>query len=221
VNIEETGRDEVMRPIIEDSDTQEVVDAVAQDKALRAFLMSAIRDFQDRQALSDRTPNLRKLANNYAGSKGQRNAVGRICGAIESLYGRFDPSHVRGALLEALVQRAIQTRYGGGADWLENNIEFKVEEDDDVRETTTSVDVLGVDVAADLGECHDCKVRARKVDPKWLEELQDDFTQFGFRIGVATADSARVARRDLKRGGKLSAATAVITHDNWVLPLQP
>jgi hypothetical protein len=218
---EVTGRDEVMLPIIEDAATQEVVDAVAQDRVLLAFLMSVIRDFTDRQALTDRSPNLRKLANNYAHSKAERNAVGRICGSIETLYRDFDPAHVRGALLEALVQRAIKARYGGGSDWLQNNIEFRIEKGEDSHTTTTSVDVLGIDMAAELGECHDCKVRAKKVDPKWLKELQDDLAPIGFRIGIATAGSARVARRDLARIGKLSAATALITYDNWDLPLQP
>jgi hypothetical protein len=210
-----------MRPILEDENTQTIVDAVAQEAGLRTFLMSVIRDFKSRQALNDRNPNLRKTANNYAGSKVERNAVGRICGAIEALYRDFEPSHVRGALLEALLQRAIQTRYGGGSDWLENNIEFRVEHGGDSHTTTTSVDVVGLDVAAEQGECHDCKVRAKKVDVNWLEELQNDVAPFGFRIGIATADSARLARRDLKRQGRLAAATSVIAYDNWVLPLQP
>jgi len=221
MKIEETGRDEVMRPILEDENTQTIVDAVAQEAGLRAFLMSVIRDFKDRRELTARNPNLRKLANNYAGSRSERSAADRLCRSIELLYARFDPSNVRGAILEAVVQRAIQVRYGGGSDWLENNIAFRIERDGETLTTSTSVDVLGIDMTAESGECHDCKVRARKVDADWLNELQDKLAPFGFRIGIATADSARVAKREMKLLGGLNASTSVIAFDHWVLPLQP
>ncbi len=222
MKIVETGRDEVMRPILEHEKTQEIVDAVAQADSLRAFLMHVIRDFPTLESLADRKPNVRKLSNDYANSKAERNSAARICGAVETLFRGFDPSHVRGALLEALIQRAIQTRYGAREDWLENNIEFKVQLGAASHTTSTSVDVVGVDTASKVGECHDCKVRAKKFDLKWLKELRDDIAPFGFRVGIATADSARLARRDLQKAGfSLDASTVLVASDSWHLPLRP
>jgi hypothetical protein len=127
-------------------------------------------------------------------------------------------------LLEALVERSIKARYGGGDDTLTNNLRFRVEDDNgESHETSTSIDVIGVCAKTDAGECIDCKVRSRSFKSSWVDELIDDVGPFGFRIGLATADSTRTARGRLKhRGITLRKGLVLVTPDNWTtLPLLP
>ena len=90
---------------------------------------------------------------------------------------------------------------------LSNGVQYK---------TSTSLDVAGYD--GSRGECHDCKATAQRVDAGWIEELVDKMVPHDFRIGVATAESARVAAH----GMRVPAAVTVTGPDTWWedLPLQ-
>lgn len=217
-----TGSEDGHRPIFEHESTLEIVDAVQEHPRLLGLLTQIIRDFHDKESLKKRTLNLRKAGNYYAGQRVYRRPVEKICRGIETLYTDFEPSSVRGVLLEAMVQRSIQHRYGGSQDLVENNLEIRFEDGKRVHQTSTSIDVIGLDFAAELGECHDCKVSSKKFDCDWLRELTEKVAPFGFRIGIATADSEQVARRALRRNGfHLGASAVLVASDTWPLPLLP
>lgn len=217
-----TARDDGHQAIFDHAATQEIVDAVQEHPKLLGLLAQIIRDFRDRESLRQRTPNLRKVGNYYLGYRAHRNAVNVICAGIETLYGAFEPSSVRGVLLEAMIQRTIQSRYGASNDILDNNVAIRFEDGARVHQTSTSIDVFGLDSGAGKGECHDCKVSSKKFDPNWIQELTENVAPFGFRIGVATADSEQVARRALQRIGiRLGAAATLVASDSWRLPLLP
>jgi hypothetical protein len=200
---------------------EQVVEVVHAHRPLLAFLTSTLRDYRTASALKARNPSLRKLAAAQGAKKAERGALDRLCTAIERLYVKHDPSIVRGVIVEALVQRSIQPRYGGAADMLENNLRFRVEDGSgNSHETSTSIDVIGVCSSDDAGECIDCKVASKAFKPSWVEELTDRVAPFGFRIGLATTDSPQTARRRLKNAGiEVGGNTSLITPETWALPL--
>lgn len=209
------------RKVFGDSSVEEIVDLVHVHRPLLAFLTSVLRDYQTAHSLQARNPSLRKFANAQGAKKAERKALDRLCVEIERLYVRYDPSIVRGVVVEALVQRTIQPRYGAASDLLENNLRFKVEDGSgNSHETSTSIDVIGVCSTDDAGECIDCKVSSKSFKRSWVEELTDRVAPFGFRIGLATTDSPQTARRRLKSAGiGLGGNTSLITPEYWVLPL--
>lgn len=213
--------EDVHRKVFEDPLVEQVVEAVHAHRPLLAFLTSVLRDYRNASALKTRNPSLRKFAAAQGARRAERGSLDRLCTAIERLYAKHDPSTVRGVIVEALVQRSIQPRYGGADDMLENNLRFKVEDGaGNSHETSTSIDVIGVCGADAAGECIDCKVSSRAFKRPWIEELADHVAPFGFRIGLATADSPQTARRRLKSAGiGIGGNTSLITPENWALPL--
>jgi len=211
------------RKVFDDPLVEQVVEAVHAHRPLLAFLTSVLRNYQSANALRARNPSLRKLAAAQGAKKAERGPLDRLCTAIERLYGKHDASTVRGVIVEALVQRSIQPRYGGATDMLENNLRFRVEDGaGNSHETSTSIDVIGVCDSEDAGECIDCKVSSRAFKRSWVEELADHVAPFGFRIGLATTDSPQTARHRLKSTGiGIGGNTSLITPENWALPLLP
>jgi len=211
------------RQIFEDESTALIVEATRAHPHLTAFVAQIIRTFTAQSALTSRNPNLRQLSAVHQRGRHDRAAAQRICASIEHLYDEFDPGNVRGVLLEAMVQQAIQSRYGGARDLLENNLQIEISAEGKSHTTSTSVDVIGFDGDAEEGECHDCKVRSRDFDKDWLRELLSTVAPFGFRIGIATVDSAAVARRELARlGVHTTASGTLVTPDSLrLLPLLP
>ncbi len=209
------------RKVFGDVLVEQVVEIVHTHRPLLAFLTSVIRDYQSASALKNRNPSLRKLATAHGAKRAERRGLDDLCKGIERLYAKHDPSIVRGVLVEALVQRSIQPRYGGANDRLENNLRFRVEDGTgNIHETSTSIDVIGVCSAEDAGECIDCKVSSRAFKRSWVEELTDRVAPFGFRIGLATTDSPQTARHRLKSTGiGVSGNTSLVTPENWALPL--
>jgi hypothetical protein len=156
----------------------------------------------------------------------RRRRVGEL---LEDLYRAFHPgeNRVRGAVLEALLERHLVSRYGGPGEMLENNLKFAIG-NGSARYSSgeKSIDVFGFDGL--VGECHDCKVNPGKFDPDWVHELQDDVAPLGFKIGLVTAtDSRTFAEAKIARSGiRVSpTATTIITaedfHPRVSLPLQP
>jgi hypothetical protein len=226
VRIEQLEVEDAHRVVFEDPLVEQIVETAhgPNKRPLIAFVTQALRDYTDAESLTGRKPSLRKLASKVQKSKSEQGPLDQICTGIEGLYRKFDPGAVRGVLLEALVERSIKARYGGGDDTLTNNLRFRVEDDNgESHETSTSIDVIGVCAKTDAGECIDCKVRSRSFKSSWVDELIDDVGPFGFRIGLATADSTRTARGRLKhRGITLRKGLVLVTPDNWTtLPLLP
>jgi len=212
--------------VFEDPLVAQVVDAAhhaQHQRPMIAFATQALRDYKDLDSLSQRKPNLRKLASKVQKRKSESGPLSLICAGIEGLYKKYEPGTVRGVLLEALVERSLKSRYGGAKDILTNNMKFRVKEGDKTHETSTSIDVIGVCATSDAGECIDCKVRSRSFKSSWVDELLDEVSPFGLRIGLATADSAQVARSRLKdKKITLRKGSVLVTPDNWTaLPLLP
>jgi hypothetical protein len=223
MEVKTLGVEAAHRRVFNDERTQAIVDAAHDRRHLVALVAAIIRSFTTAASLTDRKPNLRQVGETHKSSSGDRSAVKTICDSAEGLYADFNPGNVRGVLLEAMVQRAIQTRYGGAGDLLDNNLEVEVCGGGKSHRTSTSIDVIGVDDEADLGECHDCKVRSRDFDGEWLKELTGSVAPFGFRIGMATVDSERVAQHELgKIGIRPTGGATIVTPYRWAdLPLHP
>jgi hypothetical protein len=210
--------------IFEDEATVAVTTIVGAHRRLLRLVVAVVREYRTEESLRNRDPSLRKYARTYVREKSDRAPIDAICTSIEKLYREFNPDHVRGILIEAMLQDAIKTQYGGGKDLLDNNVKFAVLHNGDQYTSTTSIDVIGFSDDARIGECHDCKVRSKAFDKKWLLELIGSVAPLGFRIGLATADSEARALHALKDMGiTLSPRYAVlITADRWpnLLPLQ-
>lgn len=219
VEVEDTHR-----KVFDDPLTEQIVEAVHAHPRLLAFVTSVLRSYVDKAALTARNPSLRKLASTHETKKSEQGPLNSVCTAIERLYGSHDPSTVRGVVVEALVQRSVQARYGGAKDLIENNLKFKVEDGNgNSHITSTSIDVIGVCATEKQGECIDCKVASR-FKQSWIEELMDLVAPFGFRIGLATTDSTQVATRRLKECGiDLRGNAVLVTPEVWMsaLPLLP
>jgi hypothetical protein len=207
--------------IFGDSLVEQVVESVHAHRPLLAFLTSVLRSYKSADALKTRNPSLRKFAAAQGAKRSERDALDRLCTAIERLYAKYDPGTVRGVIVEALVERTIKPRYGGADDLLNNNLRFRVEDGSgNSHETSTSIDVIGVCGADKAGECIDCKVSSRAFKRSWVEELTDRVAPFGFRIGLATTDSPQTARQRLKSAGiNIGGNTSLITPEHWALPL--
>ena len=52
-----------------------------------------------------------------------------------------------------------------------------------------------------VGECHDCKMKARFLDTQLINHLAQGLPRPAFRFGVVTGDSESVARQALARKG--------------------
>jgi hypothetical protein len=215
--------EDVHRKVFEDPSVERIVEAVHAHRPILAFVTHVVRDFHSEGALTARNPSLRKLVNVHAPKRSEQGPINDVCTSIERLYRLHDPGVVRGVIVEALVQRTIQARYGGAADTLENNLKFRVEDDSGNRyDTSTSVDVVGVCAKDDSGECIDCKVSSKRFKRSWIDELAERVAPFGFRIGLATVDSPQVAHRHLRGSGiSVGGNTALVTPDTWMhkLPL--
>jgi hypothetical protein len=198
--------------------------ALAKDAALyrtvRAFISRAIIRYKD-AADAESGPNgngfdIGTYGRLFAGDQPSEEtlaAVRRAGEALTELLRSYDPGHVRGAVIEGLVETRLRVRYGGHI--LDNNV-FLQFENGAAYTTSRSVDVVGWD--GDDGECHDCKARARAFVPEWILELEDDVGPRGLAIGLVTADSFRPAQRALANNGiRLRTATLISLEKLWDL----
>jgi hypothetical protein len=128
-------------------------------------------------------------------------AVARVRNAselIQDLYGRHDPARLRGALLEGLVRTRLEDRYAG--EFLEDNAYLSIR-NGVAYDSSTDIDVVGWDETDGVGECHDCKARARWLDPLWIKELDENLPTAEFKIGVVTTDSQLTVQARLQQNG--------------------
>lgn len=215
-------RDAAHERIFDDEDVAAVVEAAAVNRKLMHFLGNIVQryDSADAVRLGRRGggPNLESYANQFLGRGTDRKTAQPLIRLIEKLYGQHDPGNLRGTLIEAMVQRRLRVRYGSGL--LDNNVYVILTNQIDYR-TSTSIDVVGHD--GDVGECHDCKARARRVDAALITELVQNLGPHGFRFGIATADSTRVAVAELRQKGIDLEQVRILAPERWWdgLPLWP
>lgn len=125
---------------------------------------------------------------------------------------------LRGALVEGLVLARLGSRYTGHK--LEDNSHVTVTNGLNFTSSRT-IDVSGWD--GNRGECHDCKVRAKKVDLTLVHELEDNLPEPEFKIGVVATDSRLVMTDALRTLGysPTSQTTLIPLEELWDLaPLQ-
>lgn len=167
-------------------------------------------------------PGLRQLINRQPFDRQAKTQAERIVRALDGLYSAHDEGQVRGAVLERLAEQQIRSRYAGLGAMCENNIKFRVWGSKGDHTTSRSVDVVGWD--GTTGECHDCKVDARKFDAVLVAELERDVTPHGLVVGMVTADQRPTAERKLRAlNFRRATATALVTEETLfsVLPLRP
>jgi hypothetical protein len=126
--------------------------------------------------------------------------------ALEALYASYDPSHVRGALLEGFVARHLRLDYGDLS--VVDNAFLTIEtgertyrSEDNSISWDGSIDVAAWSVPRARGECHDCKVRASEINVEVLRELEKNLPDPEFRLGVVTTNSYLAALTKLKAKG--------------------
>lgn len=132
---------------------------------------------------------------------GERSRAARIVKGLVGLYRDFNEGHVRGVLLEQLVEQQLRSRYAGTGCLCENNVKIELGPASSRHQTSRGLDVVGWD--GRVGEGHDCKTDAVswKSKQSWLDELSSDVAPRGLLVGLVTADSRSVAERKLRREG--------------------
>lgn len=221
-----TGFETSHRDITTDSRTIELVGIVEKDKRLLGLLFQIIRRFHTAAELENgrdgKASNLEQLVRDYPVTPALLGARSKVRDLVHDLYHDFKPSEarVRGALLEAVVEGRLRTRYSGNGSMLENNLQFQIENGSTYSSGTKSIDVLGFD--GQLGECHDCKANAARFEPDWVHELQTEVATRGFRIGLVTATGSRSWAETLMRKAGITVApeTAILTSKDFY-PLTP
>ena len=206
--------DRAHQEIFDDEDFQYVVERASQSKAMLQFVGAAIRRYDGLKDVvhgkAGGDQNMEAYANSYHRDGRTRSTGVDIARRFARLYKRFDAGNVRGCLIEAMVQAQLRMRYAGAR--LENNVFVELSNGVSYR-TSTSADVVGYD--GQRGECHDCKARGRNVDMSWIAELVAELTPHEFRIGVATADSAPAASREMSGTAYLPRSVVVTGPESW------
>lgn len=146
-----------------------------------------------------------------------RQAVEEAARLLTRLYRRHDEGNLRGALLEGFLRFRLAVRYAPPAS-LNDNVVVIVSNGVTYR-TPTTIDVVGWD--GRVGECHDCKVRAKSVNFGLIQSLERDLPQ-EFRIGIVTVESRLAAAgRFHALGFRPRRATILSAEDLWEFaPLQ-
>ena len=120
----------------------------------------------------------------------------RLLTPLYAEFGASDARRLRGALVEGLVRARLRSRYGPQE--LSDNVTLELENGVKYK-SSTSVDVVGWDNS--LGECHDCKVHAKRFDVDLLRELDRNLPRKHFKIGAVTTESRSAALLALRRLG--------------------
>ena len=210
--------------ILDDPTYERLLDEAQAGRPVLELILAAIRQFHTlndvENGLGGTGPTLRKFASSWGRTRSERSAVSRVVRGMTQLYRRHRASDVRGMLLEGLVFRRLVPRYAGADCELHNNAKFRLENGASYTSGDRSIDVIGFDGSA--GECHDCKIQARRFEADWATELVGSVIPLGFRVGLVTADSEAVAWRHLREKGIDLAQVTVLTSESlWrAAPLQ-
>jgi hypothetical protein len=223
VRIGIVSRSEQYDAIHNDEAMTDIVEAVREHPHLLRLVAQLLREFQSLdqlRGLRSGRPSAHVFAQHYRSGRAVGRGVDKIVGGFDRLYMTFNEGNVRGAVLEALVESKIRSRYGGADHLLTNNVVFRLSNGQEYV-SSTSIDVIGFD--GERGECVDCKARSRAFAKPWIDELVANVVPRGLRVGLATADSTRTAERELKRNSVSTRNATIVTPDNFwqVLPLQP
>jgi hypothetical protein len=222
----ETTREAAFDAIMADSNFVDLVDEVIRHKVVLFFVAGVIKRYTSAADLADGPHGsgltIDVFAQRFVPTRGVSAAAGRAAQKVgvflKKLYASHDPAHVRGAIIEGLVERRLATRYSGSL--LENNVYLELANGTPYR-SSRSLDVFGWDES--VGEGHDCKARARQFVSEWTDELQRELVPRTLKVGLVTADSYRPAMDELKRAGvKIPQATLISLEQLWdFAPLQP
>jgi hypothetical protein len=205
--------------VFDDEDFQFVVEQATSNKDLLHFLGSVISRYESREEILHGKPgegqNMAAYANSFLRDRRARAAGVKLSHCLEALYGRFDARHVRGCLIEAMVEGRLRLRgrYADPSAQLANNVHVEITNGTHY-ESSTSIDVVGHD--GRRGECHDCKARGRYVRTSLVKELVANLVPRGFLIGVATAESAPTASRAIAANGfPIPPSVTVTGPESW------
>jgi hypothetical protein len=212
--------------ILEDPQCLTIIDEIVSDRTLLLLVSEIILSYYTLTALKGAKgiegPNVHRFAEVWTAPKKKQSAGRRIANAFVALYTAHNPDHVRGALLEGLVERKLAGRYGATDQQLVNNHKLRCI-NDDTYTTSRSVDVVGWDSGRRVGECHDCKVSSKEFKRGFIRELERDVVPRGFKVGLVTAHSRQTTLFSFKKKEiELRVAQIVSLERLWDLaPLQP
>lgn len=183
--------------ILNDPEFHALQQVFARNSTVRAFVSLAIRRIH-------RDPNKSGVVTMAATWRVNARDVMEAAGHLQSLYnahGTLDASRLRGALIEGLVHWRLSGRYAPPC-CLTDNATLTVEDEGSSYSSSTTIDVVGWDDAARLGECHDCKVQPHRVCHALIAELAQNLSPSHFKIAISTAVSRSSAIATLKRDGR-------------------
>jgi hypothetical protein len=222
-NVVVVGRDVAPDACVGDARFSDVMDAALAAPNMVELVLFAIREYPTHHSLvNGRGGEAVGLASHVSRrrlGRGERNRAKRIVRALDGLYRDFDPSHVRGLLIEKLVEQQIRPRYSGAGDICDNNVRIEIGPTHWRHETSTGFDVLGWDGTE--GEGHDCKADAVSWRDKkdWIAELDSEVVPRGLAVGLVTADSKSTAERKLAREGIRHGRLVLIDADRLFMRL--
>jgi hypothetical protein len=202
VKVEHVEPDAGFDAILNDSAFRTLLDEVLTDKAVLLLMAQVILKYTTVASLRGSTqsnlPSVHVFAAKFIPARPR--SAQKVADSFVTLYGGHDPGHVRGAILEGLVERRLSTRYGGSGQDLVNNHKIRLSESGRILYTSSSsIDVTGWD--GTVGECHDCKAASHTFRGRFILELETELVPRRFKVGLVTADSRQRVLFNFKKKG--------------------
>lgn len=209
--------------ILADPAFGDLIELVMRDETILGLVAQVIKSYQTRPSLDGAggQPAIEAFVATFASRPRSKSSAGKTSAAFRALYANHDPRHVRGAILEGMVEQRLKVRYSGQDHDLVNNHKIRCSDDDHAPYvSSTTVDVIGWDRT--VGECHDCKVAARGFDSAFIGEMETNLVPRRFKIGMVTADTQAQTSVELQRKNFRPRSAQVIPFERlWQMaPLQ-
>lgn len=209
--------------ILADPAFSDLIDLVVRDDTILGLVAQLIKSYHTRQSLEGAggRPTIDAFVATFASRPRSRTAAGKTSAAFRALYANHDPHHVRGAILEGMVEHKLKSRYGAPTDDLKNNHKIRCSGDEHAPyESSTTIDVIGWDRT--VGECHDCKVAAKGFDSAFITEMETNLVPRRFKVGMVTADTQAQTSVEFKRKNFRPRSAQIIPFERlWrMAPLQ-
>jgi hypothetical protein len=206
--------------IFADPNLAALANLCATDRAVRRFTVGMIqRHTKRRYALGPYGVKMRAQFWAQANPDADAARVAAIEQAgdlLHDLYAAHNAGNLRGVILESLLCDRLRQVYDPSA--VVDNAFVETEKEGVVYRTCDSpsswdgsVDAAAWDQARQVGECHDCKVRASEVDVGVIQELEANLPSPEFLMGVVTTNSYLEAAAELEaKGYKPSLRSKII-----------
>lgn len=227
MKVEIVERETAHDKLIADPALQELVGEVAGQPKMAGLAASILVNYKTLAAVQDGvgvSDKLKNFAPQFLPDRSVRATVTRSVELVEDLYTRFDPAHVRGVVLEQIIEHRLRRRYVSKADTLANNARFKVVNGTTFETKNKDVDVIGFDPRAQKGEVHACKIKSGefKSEKTFLDKLSRELPPRGIHVGLVVAEGRHPAEKRLARDGVNIRTARCIGFEDWykLAPLQ-